>query len=248
MSRTTQTITIASGGVGRVAIAGDGFAVTESNLAVFQAAVDGDSFDDFRQGWSYSPAGGFEVLAFKNPSLSALTLEVVIWAGEFADRRFSTTGNVTTIPREDLADLVEAPGYVIDEAQGAVAAQFARLQLYNPVASGVLIVLKHVIAKTTGTAWAIRRFDTQFGSATSVEVNPLDTRAPAAKAELTRDNVVGGSLTGDLLFSRIVTAGQYLPFDFPVPLKIAEGHGIFLYGSFANTDINGTFFFEEIPV
>ena len=249
MSRTTQTLVIQPGDIGRIAIAGDGFAVTEADRPVFEAAVDGDSFDDFRQGWHYSPPGGFEVLVFRNPNLAALTIEVVIWAGEFADRRFSATAALTTIPREDLAALVEPALVIGSQGAGALAANFAFVQLFNPAGSGVLIELEEIQFKSTaGTNYFLLRHDVQVGLVSGTAEVFADTRETVApKGELTFDRLAA---FGTGILSDTYTPGTKEKITFREGLrpKIAEGHGILIRPNTVNNDMQTLWRWREIPL
>lgn len=249
MSRTTQTLVIQPGDIGRIAIAGDGFAVTEADRPVFEAAVDGDSFDDFRQGWHYSPPGGFEVLVFRNPNLSALTIEVVIWAGEFADRRFSATASLTTIPREDLASLVEAPAVVGRGSAGLLAGNFAFTMLFNPAASGVLIEVAEIeFRSVASTNYALLRHDVQTGITTGHDENFVDTRqAGLPLGQLTGDRLA--AFGSPLWFAQVHTPGATTIVDWPDGYrpKIDEGDGLVIRPNTIATDISTVWRWREIP-
>jgi hypothetical protein len=125
---------------------------------------------------------------------------------------------------------------------GAVAAQFGKIQLFNPAGSGILVIVDRIeVALGVPDAVAFYVYNTAFATLANAPV-ALDTRWVGPPVVQTR-TLSDGTQPGSNWFSAFVLANALLIYDQPVIL--APGTGIYATTITANELIRTSYIWRE---
>jgi len=170
---------------------------------------------------------------------------VLVGEGDFSDNRIS--GSVEVIDGGKARTLAgNAFGGFAYQAN--VAAQYTRIQLWNPAASAKNINLENLIGLATVTGAAvghIRIINTALGTLSGTG-NSKKSGGAASVMELRTDTTATVSPNNAALASLSIPVSQMQPYKPVEPLVIGPGYGVVFWGTAGNIDFGATFeWYEE---
>lgn len=149
--------------------------------------------------------------------------------------------------RDDLNSLV-GNEFIGGTRLAPVAANFPHVQLFNPAASGIILIVKRIIASHTVTATIINLlfYNTPFAAVSGTVRNKL-SGGVAPTAEMRTENLAArvGSMTWQVRLPIETFTEILLPSEPPIVLN--AGEGIHVYPDAVNLDLNVSYSWKEIP-
>lgn len=174
-----------------------------------------------------------------------LTGSLMIGTGDFFDQRISGTVDVIDGGKARTLGSIAFGAFAY---QANVAAQYTRVQLWNPAGSAKRIVLENLIglATTTGAAVGhIRLINTALGTLSGTGNSKLAGGA-ASVMELRTDTTATVSPNSAALASLSIPVSQMQPYKPVEPLIVPPGWGVVYWGTAGNIDFGVSFeWYEE---
>lgn len=170
--------------------------------------------------------------------------QVLIGRGEFTDSTIS--GSVQVIDGGKARTLGGGAmlSYVI---KPAVAAQYGRVQLWNPVGSGRRLNVESLLVNSGNSVISAYGLISAGVLATLSQagVSKLSGGAASVASLYTDSNGAAPPQVG-ALFTASLVAGATLPIKFAEPIVLMPGSGLHLWGTVPNADLGATFeWYEE---
>ncbi|HDR8925162.1 TPA: hypothetical protein QDB26_004169 [Burkholderia vietnamiensis] len=238
-----------------IQIPAGGAQTLEAGGQIFDFLSSGSAFDqiqvlpEFQQGNVTLKLGqGFDAgkvvnrWFVKNPGTTAINGTVVLSTAGF--RNFRITGDVNVLDGGKSRTLAQA-AFCGNGVQAAVAAQFSRVQLWNPAGSGVRAVVEslsiHVPAGLTAAAYFATA---QLATLEEAGQSKLANGA-AAKCSIYMDTTAVAP-TFPLLTQVAAQANSTTPFQPKEPFIVPPGYGLELWSSTLNAMLGVNFeWYEE---
>lgn len=207
-------------------------------------------------GWYAAPDGGFS--DFEVTSTLTQVIAFYVAKGRVGSNVFS--GNVTVLDqlqsvsgsyRNQDADVPNNRAFFRGDLQLAVAAQYPHVQLFNPAASGKVVLVDQIDAWVSLPALSCRigAFNTALATLIGTGFN-LNQGAAAAVGVLRRESNVAqlGTLWGYFDISTGVTGGYHMhkpgrPLSRPILLD--AGEGLVVVGDAVNMQLLAGFWWRE---
>lgn len=239
--------TLPANGSFQLPVEGDYFRILTSTGDV---EVVGDTFSRFGpikagQGLEKAP---YRRLTINDKSGSANIGTIIVASDGFVDQR--VVGEVSVIDGGKARTLAgnAFSGMV---AAGAVAAQFAHVQLWNPTTTKNSVVEQIVVSSTTSVSIVMRSHNAALPSAYGAQPNPASKKIGGADSAMQSffTNNAAAVPTGKYYGLLAVNANQISVFRLAEPIVIPPSQGLVLYVSNAvNTDLSAIFENYEDPV
>ena len=168
---------------------------------------------------------------------------VIVGNGEIQDNRIQ--GDVSIIDGGKSRSLASS-AFMGATAAGAVAAQFAGIQLWNPAATGKNIVLEK-FSVSSGTAMIFNMGQNAAAMASLItNSGPKLLGSAVANIGVIRNGNNVASVITKILAANYVAANASMDYNLREPVVIPPGFGFVVEGSVVNTGITATFeWFEE---
>lgn len=194
----------------------------------------------------------FSKLRIINTGGAELNLTIEIGFGRPLDQRLSLAGAVQVqgfaggVPVSVSSEQALGQNtFITVVSVSAVAAEISKAQLYNPAASGKILLVDEVTPLSDADFVRFIYHDTGLLSLSSVTPSNVDRRGPASVAQ-PRLDTVAGLTAGDIMFAR--TAPTRVPYKLPSPIVLLEGQGLVCESRLVNFTTECTFFWREVPV
>lgn len=175
---------------------------------------------------------------------AVITGTVVVGNGKIDDNTLSGTVQVVDGGKSRT---LAGVAFVMYGQQLAMAAQYSRVQLWNPAASGKRLIVESMDMTTAGAAAsAFLTFNTtQLATLVGAGVAKRSSAAVGTGLICTDTTATQPAAGGDM-FSLSLAAASYGPQKFTEPLCIDPGYGLVLWGAGQNVQFGCTFeWFEE---
>lgn len=143
------------------------------------------------------------------------------------------------------ADLAAQPeqGFMFGEFKQGVAAQFSRLQLYNPVGSGRVGFLdRMMIAQAASGFIQFAEVQTQYATNAGKQNKVAGTTGTLAGLQFRHDSNVDGFLPGG---ATLLVANAPAVLRFYPPVRLPEGWAFSVVGGIVNTTVAAHFQWRE---
>lgn len=176
---------------------------------------------------------------------AAITGTVVVGNGKIDDNTLSGTVQVVDGGK---ARTLAGSAFVMYGQQAAVAAQYGRVQLWNPAASGKRLIVEAIDMSTGGAAAsAFLAFNTaQLTTLVGAGVAKRASAAASTAGLIYVDSTATQPSAAADMFSFSLAAASYGVQKFSEPLCIDPGYGLVMWGAGQNTQFGCTFeWFEE---
>ena len=129
----------------------------------------------------------------------------------------------------------------------AVAAQVSAIQLYNPAASGVLLLVRGTVFNSNLADTISYGFTTTDLAVASGQGGNKYANGPAPKALLRGTTAAAFTFAGGYQFGAVqIAANGSLPAPFSEPLIIPAGVGIIAFGAIVNEHLFTDFEWDEV--
>jgi hypothetical protein len=190
------------------------------------------------------PVEGFEIVQIT--SAQAQAVRVFIGSGDAGTRRISS---VVRVVDGNVARTEAGVSHVWRPNSPGAAGLMSYGQLWNPVGSGVRLVVDSVLvaaAAATGIAWGANQ--TQIGAVDSFSVSSLRVPlVPGSVAEGRSGGTVANLSGVTYLGAAFVQAGGVLNMVWSRPLVLYPGYGMFVVADVPNVSITGQVqFYREV--
>ncbi|NUO87669.1 MAG: hypothetical protein HOQ37_16370 [Cupriavidus sp.] len=243
-------LTIAPGGAQAIDVAGD--------RVQFLTATDPFAQIEIRPNFSQGnitlrPGQGFKFseqvtrwVVFNRGNLP-LSGYLMIGSGDFFDRRISGTVDVIDGAKARTLGGIAFSGYA---ASAAVAAQYSRLQLWNPAGSGKRLVVESVTQMTgsTGANGITMGFNAvALTTAIAFGLCKRSGVADSTAGQLRSDSTAAAAGAFNMMGSSLPASNTYQ--QKPVePVLLEPGYGLVMQGASVNIAVSGMFEWYEEPV
>lgn len=238
--------------------ANGGTQIIEVSAQVIDFLSSGSAFDqiqvfpDFIQGAVTLKLGqGFDAgkivnrWLFKNVGATAIAGQVVLSTAGFRNFRISGDVNVLDGSKSRTLNGSAMVGY---GAAGPVAAQFSRVQLWNPAGSGVRLVIE--AATLVGSSAAEGAYF-YFGTVALATLagNGIAKRSSIATAAVgqVRTDTTATGVSGNGLITLLIQGGQSFTNKFNEPIILDPGYGVMAWSTAANDAMGIGFEWYEEP-
>lgn len=238
-----------------IQIAAGGTQILEVGAQIFDFLSSGSAFDviqvlpEFQQGnVSLKLGQGFDAgkvvnrWFVKNPGTTAINGTVVLSTAGF--RNFRISGDVNVLDGGKSRTLTGA-AFSASNYSNAVAAQYSRMQLWNPGTNTKRLIVEAVNV-FAATASNLAMMSSNVALATLVQYGqPKMLGGAVSMAQLMSDTNAAGPGVG--LDSLAVVGGQSQNFVPHEPIIVPPGYGLLVWDNVANNSISGNFEWYEEP-
>lgn len=204
-------------------------------------------------GYYAEPGGGFDEVLITNGA-AAQTVKLAVATGKGGYDRISGTvsiagtvgvsGSVSVIDGGKALTLTNN-AFLANVALGAVAAQYAHAQIWNPAASGKQTIVKSVAIRSgTGGGITGRFHNAQLANGYLGVASKLEGGALPSTLGRT-ENSVALLGSGAVFFGCAIQANTTYLHKFDEPLIFGAGRGLLLEHGVVNTDLGVLFDFRE---
>lgn len=241
-----------------IQIPAGGTQLLEVGAQIFDFLSSGSAFDqiqvlpEFQQGNVTLKLGqGFDAgkvvnrWFVKNPGATAINGTVVLSTAGFRNFRISGDVNVLDGGKSRTLSGLAMMAY---GGVSAVAAQYSRIQLWNPLASGKRVVLEQFIPQSGAGAEGVTLFFSQVALTTTLG-NGFSKLAggAASAAAINIDTTAAAPPGGTSLEGAVMASATQAVVSLREPMVLPPGWGVHLYGSNVNTALSCTFEWYEEP-
>jgi hypothetical protein len=232
--------------------------VIEASAQIIDYLSSGSAFDqiqvfpDFIQGQVTLKLGqGFDAgklvnrWLIKNTGSTAIAGTVVLSTAGFRNFRISGDVNVLDGSKSRTLNGSAFTGYT---SAGPVAAQFTRVQLWNPANSGVRLVLEAAtLVGSSASEGAYFYFgQTALATLTGNGISKRSSIATQAQGQTRADTTATG-IPGNGLITVLIPGGQSFTNKFNEPLIVDPGYGVMAWSTAANDAMGVGFEWYEEP-
>lgn len=159
--------------------------------------------------------------------------------------RVGLGGAVTVTATERwLSELRAGRAFLRGATQTAVAAQFSHVQIRNPAASGVILLVRQIYASSAAAmAVALADRDAVLGGGANLGFNLLKGAAAGLGEVRTEANA---AQLGTAHASFDLPAGQLTPLIPEWGYELGAGEGVLVFGGTVNVQLSVTYFWVEL--
>lgn len=173
----------------------------------------------------------------------------VLLIGKYDFRSDNLSGTVSLTDGGKAATMAETC-FIGTQKSGTVAASYNAVNLHNPAASGVNVILESVeLINPSGAIFTACMYDNAFVppfSAVAYGAMNKKTGRPDAKANLTAENSAALNVFYSRIITRVPAAGSKIVFEEPIILT--PGRGLGFYVPVLAAELWVTYEFREDPI
>ena len=161
--------------------------------------------------------------------------------------RVSLGGNITVIAQDQwYAQIRASRAFVLGGAQASVGGQYGHVQILNPAATGVNVIVYSILAgKTTAGAILVHRYDTALATLIGQGVNLLAGGAAGLAAVRSGSNA---AQLGTQMVEATSAAMAFVPIMPGWSVQLGPTQGIVVLTDIVNERVTATFEWIELPV
>lgn len=198
---------------------------------------------DVEAGFGAVPPGGFDTFTIYSATSQTVSAFITMGAVTY-DRMFGSvvvaSGSITAADNEKV-DAIAGRAFSTAVEKGAVAAEYAHVQIFNPAASGVRVIVRAIefMTGTTSGSNYIGHYNTALTTLVKQALSTLSAGA-AGKAALRMAGDASSLVATDPLARVGAAAGVHTRFEFKAPVVLLEGKGLVIVAGDVNTYMRAT--------